>query len=266
VFQRAAQDSAAAEALRAEVKRQGLKPSSRSRLQHLAVDVAFPRTKVSPSLRTLYAKAIAGGHAREYTAEQFRGAVETGRSGKGGINELARPVHDASRTEPKVTAAEAQKTTAFPDFAPVFAALDGEGERMNGSKRDFDVISLSEGLRQRLTSEGLVDGAEFMVVVKVVGANELQGVEYLGLCDRASAFLPERASHSADFNAPACSQPDALTGPTACLNAVSKEASASATYSQPIPSINAAHESAATQAQHRWSRPSDFIMGLFRVG
>jgi hypothetical protein len=190
VFQRAAQDSAAAEALRAEVKRQGLKPSSRSRLQHLAVDVAFPRTKVSPSLRTLYAKAIAGGHSREYTAEQFRDAVETGRSGKGGINELARPVHDASRAEPTVAAAEAQEAAALRESEPPDVDNCGhEGrERTNGSKRDFEVITVSESLRQRLTSEDLRDGAEFLVLVKVVGTNELQGVEYLGSNYRAATY------------------------------------------------------------------------------
>jgi hypothetical protein len=200
VFLKAIQDGAAAEALRREVKQLGLKPSSLSRLQHLAVDVAFPRTKVSPSLRTLYAKAIAGSHSREFTAEQFRDAVETGSSGKGGINELARQ-HDASRTEPKVTVAEAQKATVLPEFEPVLAALSGEGERTNGSNRDFDVISLSETLRKRLTSEDLADGAEFMVVGKVLGANELQGVEYLGPCHRASTFPPVRASPSAGLNA-----------------------------------------------------------------
>jgi len=195
VFQQAVQDSATAVTLRGEVKRLGLKPSSRSRLQHLAVDVAFPRTKVSPSLRTLYAKAIVGGHSREYTARQFREAVETGSSGKGGINELARPLCNASRTKPKVAVAEAQSARVLPEFEPVDAALRGEEEyeRANGSKRDFEVISLSESLRKRLTSEDLADGAEFLMVVRVVGTNELQGVEYLGPCHRASNFPPRRA-------------------------------------------------------------------------
>jgi hypothetical protein len=145
------------------------------------VDVAFPRTKVSPSLRTLYAKAIVGGHSREYTAEQFREAVETGSNGKGGINELARPLQDPSRAEPEVAPAESQEACALPALHG-----DGAGERTNGS--NFEAISLSENLRQRLASEHLADGAEFLVVVRVVGATELQGVEYLGPCHRASTF------------------------------------------------------------------------------
>lgn len=191
VFQQAVQDSATAATLRGEVERLGLKPSSRSRLQHLAVDVAFPRTKISPSLRTLYAKAIVGGHAREYTARQFREAVETGSSGKGGINELARPLGNVSGTEPKVAIAEAHSTPVSTEFAP---ADNGKG--------DFEGISLSESVRKRLASEGLVEGAEFLVVVRVIGTHELQGVEYLGPCHRASDFPAWRAWPSAGLNTP----------------------------------------------------------------
>jgi hypothetical protein len=203
LFQQAVRHNGSAITLRGEVKRLGLRPSYRSGLQHLAVDIAFPRTKVSPSLRTLYAKAIAGGHSREYTAEQFREAVETGSSGKGGINELARPLGDPSRAEPEVAVAEAQEARALPECEPVEAALHGDGasERTNGG--NFEAISLSDGLRQRLASEDLAEGAEFLVVVRVVGATELQGVEYLGPCHRASTFLPERTWPSTGFNASA---------------------------------------------------------------
>jgi hypothetical protein len=181
LFQQAVRHNGSAITLRGEVKGLGLKPSSRSGLQHLAVDVAFPRTKVSPSLRTLYAKAIVGGHSREYTAEQFREAVETGSNGKGGINELARPLQDPSRAEPEVAPAESQEACTLPALHG-----DGAGERTNGG--NFEAISLSENLRQRLASEDLANGAEFLVVVRVVGATELQGVEYLGPCHRASTF------------------------------------------------------------------------------
>ena len=181
VFQQAVRHNGSAITLRGEVKWLGLRPSCRSGLQHLAVDIAFPRTKVSPSLRTLYARAIVGGHSREYTAQQFREAVETGSSGKGGINELARPLQDPSRAEPEVAPAESQEACTLP-------ALHGDGasERTNGG--NFEAISLSDSLRQRLASEDLAEGAEFLVVVRVVGATELQGVEYLGPCHRASTF------------------------------------------------------------------------------
>ena len=203
LFQEAVQDRATAVTLRGEVKRLGLKPSSRSRIQHLAVDVAFPRTKVSPSLRTLYAKAIVGGHSREYTAGQFREAVETGSSGKGGINELARPQCSASTAVPKVAVTEMQSASVSAVSEPADAVLrsDEEYERANGGKRDFEMISLSEGLRERLASEDLAEGAEFLVVVRVVGANELRGVEYLGSCHRASNFPPPRTSPSTGFSA-----------------------------------------------------------------
>ena len=196
LFQQAVRDGWVAITLRDEVKRLGLKPSSRSGLQHLAVDVAFPRTKVSPSLRTLYAKAIAGGHSREYTAQQFREAVETGSSGKGGINELARPLCDPSRAEHEGAPADSQEAQALPGAEPVEAALHGDGacERTNGS--NFEAISLSENLRQRLASEDLADGAEFLVVVRVVGATELQGVEYLGPCHRASKLWTSLSDRS----------------------------------------------------------------------
>jgi hypothetical protein len=202
LFQQAVRHNGSAITLRSEVKRLGLKRSSRSGLHHLAVDIAFPRTKVSPSLRTLYAKAIVGGHSREYTPQQFRDAVETGSSGKGGINELARPLHEASRAEPEVAPAGSLEGRASTECEPADPALHSDRAcgRPNGS--NFEAISLSQSLRQRLASEDLADGAEFLVVVRVVGATELQGVEYLGPCHRASTFLPGTSWPSTGFKAP----------------------------------------------------------------
>jgi len=202
VFQQAGRHDGSAITLRIEVKRLGLRPSCRSGFQHLAVDIAFPRTKVSPSLRTLYAKAIVGGHSREYTAQQFRDAVATGPNGKGGINELARPLHDVLRAEPEVAPAGSLEARALPGCEPADTALHGDGvcERTHGS--GFEAISLTESLRQRLASEDLADGAEFLVVVRVVGATELQGVEYLGPCHRASTFLPGITWPPTGFKAP----------------------------------------------------------------
>jgi hypothetical protein len=172
----AIKDELATAAMRDEAKRLGARPNRRSGIEHLVVDGTFgPKT----SLRTRHAQAVRAGIALGLTPEQFAEAAAKGRSGKGGIKELARTGRSLVRQKKAANGSAPASTSSSPNPNPE-AHLTVDRRVPLRDQGFLYALLTTEEVRQSLLASDLKTGDEFSLLVRITRSNGLEGVRYLG--------------------------------------------------------------------------------------